>query len=74
MLTSFHLHKKSSEVSIKARSTPASLSIQAKDTKHTTVKWPIGQHHQGTHHGRLRFQQNSHLFLEYLFATNNNRQ
>ena len=41
MLTSFHLHKKSSEVSIKTRSTPASLSIQGQDTKHTTVKWPI---------------------------------
>ena len=42
MLTSFHLHEKSSEVSIKTRSTPASLSIQDQDTKHTTVKWPIG--------------------------------
>ena len=41
MLTSLHLHKKSSEVSIKTRSTPASLSIQGQDTKHTTVKWPI---------------------------------
>ena len=30
MLTSFHLHKKSSEVSIKTTSTPASLSIQAR--------------------------------------------
>ena len=30
MLTSFHLHKKSSEVSIKTRSTPALLSIQAR--------------------------------------------
>ena len=42
MLTEFHLHKKSSEVSIKTKSTPASLSIQGQDTKHTTVKWPIG--------------------------------
>ena len=42
MLTSLHLHKKSSEVSIKTRSTPALLSIQGQDTKHTTVKWPIG--------------------------------
>ena len=41
MLTSLHLHKKSSEVSIKTRSTPASLSIQGQDTKHTTVKWSI---------------------------------
>ena len=41
MLTSLHLHKKSSEVSVKTRSTPASLSIQGQDTKHTTVKWPI---------------------------------
>ena len=39
--TSFHLHKKNSEVSIKTRSTPASLSIQGQVTKHTTVKWPI---------------------------------
>ena len=30
MLTSLHLNKKSSEV-----------SIQGQDTKHTTVKWPI---------------------------------
>ena len=30
MLTSLHLHKKSSGVSIKTRSTPASLSIQAR--------------------------------------------
>ena len=41
MLTSLYLHKKSSEVSIKTRSTPASLSIQGQDTKRTTVKWPI---------------------------------
>ena len=44
MLTSLHLHiKKSSEVSIKTRSTPASLSIQGQDTKHTTVKWSISR-------------------------------
>ena len=41
MLTSLHLHKKSSEVSIKTKSTPVSLSIQGQDTKQTTVKWPI---------------------------------
>ena len=43
MLTSLHLHMKSSEVSIKTRSTPASLTIQDQVTKHTTVKWPIAR-------------------------------
>ena len=33
---------KSSEVSIKTRSTPASLTIQGQVTKDTTVKWSIG--------------------------------
>ena len=37
-----NLHKKSSEVSIKTRSTPASLSFKGQATKHTTVKWSIG--------------------------------
>ena len=37
MLTSFHLHMKSTEVCIKTRSPPALLPIQG----HTTVKWPI---------------------------------
>ena len=32
---------KSSEVSIKTRSTPASLTIQGQVTKDTTVKWPV---------------------------------
>ena len=32
---------KSSEVSIKTRSTPALLTIQGQVTKDTTVKWPI---------------------------------
>ena len=41
MLTSLHLHMKSSEVCIKTRSPPASLPIQGQVTKHTTVKWPI---------------------------------
>ena len=36
MLTSFHLHMKSSEVCIKTRSTPASLPIQGQVTKQTT--------------------------------------
>ena len=35
------LHMKSSEVSIKTRSTPASLTIQGQVTKDTTVKWSI---------------------------------
>ena len=41
MLISGNLHKKSCEVSIKARSTPASLSFKGQVTKHTTVKWSI---------------------------------
>ena len=32
---------KRSEVSIKTRSTPASLSFKGQGTKHTTVKWSI---------------------------------
>ena len=32
---------KSSEVSIKTRSTPASLSFKGQVTRHTTVKWSI---------------------------------
>ena len=42
MLTSLHLHMKSSKVCIETRSPPASLTIQDQVTKHTTVKWPIG--------------------------------
>ena len=34
---------KSSAVSIKTRSTPASLTIQGQVTKDTTVKWSIGK-------------------------------
>ena len=41
MLISRNLHKKSSKVSIKTRSTPASLSFKGQATKHTTVKWSI---------------------------------
>ena len=37
MLISRNLHKKSSEVSIKAKSTPASLSFKGQET----VKWSI---------------------------------
>ena len=32
---------KSSKVSIKTRSTPASLTFKGQATKHTTVKWSI---------------------------------
>ena len=39
MLTSFHLHKKSNEVCIKARSTLASLLFKGLVTEHRTVKW-----------------------------------
>ena len=41
MLISKNLHKKSSEISIKTRSTPASLSFIGQVAKHTTVKWTI---------------------------------
>ena len=38
MLISRNLHKKNSEVSIKTRSTPASLSFKGKATTQTSVK------------------------------------
>ena len=41
MLIRRNLHIKSSEVSIKTRSTPASLSFKGQATKHTTIKWSI---------------------------------
>ena len=41
MLISMNLHMKSSKVSIKTRSTPASLSFKGQATKHTTAKWCI---------------------------------
>ena len=41
MLISMNLHMKSSEVSIKTRSTLASFSFKGQATKHTTVKWSI---------------------------------
>ena len=41
MLISRNLHMKSCEVSIKTRSTPASLSFKGQATKHTTVKRSI---------------------------------
>ena len=44
MLITRNLHMKSSEVSIKARSTPASLSFKGQATKHTTIKWSIQKH------------------------------
>ena len=43
MLICKNLHKKNSEASITARSTPASLSFIGQVTKHTTVKWTIGE-------------------------------
>ena len=43
MLISRNLHNKSREVSIKTRSTPASLSFNGQATKHTTVKQAIAQ-------------------------------
>ena len=41
MLISRNLHMKSSKVSIKTRSTPASLSFKGQATKQETVKWSI---------------------------------
>ena len=41
MLISRNLRNKSNEVSIKTRSTPASLSFNDQATKHTTIKWSI---------------------------------
>ena len=38
MLTSLHLHLKSSEVCAKTKSPPASLLVKGQVTKHTTVK------------------------------------
>ena len=43
MLTSFYLRKKSSEVCIKAKSTPASLLFKGLINGHRTVKWSISQ-------------------------------
>ena len=41
MLISSKLLKESSEVSIKTRATPASLSFKGQATKHMTIKWSI---------------------------------
>ena len=41
MLINRNSHKKSSEVSTKTRSTPASLSFIGQATKQTTVKWSV---------------------------------
>ena len=53
MLISRNLHMKSSEVSIKTRSTPASLSFKGQATKHTTVKWSIGASSKNLPSGQL---------------------
>ena len=45
MLISRNLHKKSSEVSIKTGSPPASFSFKGQGTKHTTIKWSILNNH-----------------------------
>lgn len=42
MLISRNLNETSSDVSIKTRSTAASLSFKGQETKHTTAKWSIG--------------------------------
>ena len=41
MLTSLHLHEKSREICINARSLAASLPFKGQVTEQTTVKWPI---------------------------------
>ena len=41
MLISRNLNKESHEVSIKTRSTPASLSFKGQATKHASVKWSL---------------------------------
>ena len=41
MLISRNFHKKSSDVSIKRRSTPVSFLFKHQATNHTTVKWSI---------------------------------
>ena len=41
MLMSRNLHKKSSEVSVKTRSPPATFSFKGQTNKHVTVKWTI---------------------------------
>ena len=41
MLIGRNLHKKSREVSIKTRSTPASLSFNGQATEPTNIKWSI---------------------------------
>ena len=41
MLTSFYLRRKSSEICIKTRTTPASLLFRGLVTEHRTVKWSI---------------------------------
>ena len=51
MLITRNLHMKRSKVSIKTRSTPASLTFKGQATKHTTVKWSIG--HFGKYHNTL---------------------
>ena len=46
---------KSSEGSIKTRSTPASLSFKGQATKHTTVKWSIYQYSTEPSHRSVQF-------------------
>ena len=61
MLISKNLHKKSSEVSIKTRSTPASVSFIGQVTKHTTVKWTINV--QSVNMSSLNFDSSACVFL-----------
>ena len=41
---------KGGEVSIKTRSTPASLSFKGQATKHTTVKWSVDKHYHDNYY------------------------
>ena len=45
LLTRRNLHKKRSELSIKTRSSPASLSFKGHPIKPTTLKWSIYHYH-----------------------------
>ena len=51
VLEQLDLHNKSSEVWIKTRSPPASLSFKGQVTEQTTVKWPIKTGYPNLLHG-----------------------
>ena len=59
---------KSSNVSIKTRSTPASLSFKGQATKHTTVKWSIAFYHSKFQFVPLKFSDTTYLNLRTAYA------